>query len=313
MNPSKKIYLIVILILFAFTTCKTQEVQKSEADFSQIKVPYLGQKPPGLTPQIFAPGIVSTDNSELNSVFSPNGREFYFSRDTGPRSGAIRMVTYEDGIWTQSRQVSFATGQTDVNPSLTTDGNTLFFGSLRDDTWGPKDIYVVKRLENGEWGIPKNLGAPINSEGNDNCPSVALDGTLYFHSNGLGGFGKQDIFISEWIDGAYTEPENIGSPINTEDGEFDAFIARDEKYIIFGSDRNEGGFGKTDLYISVRLSNGGWSEAKSLGGAINSAEYELCPYVTEDGKYFFFTSYRNGQGDIFWVDARILEENKPQE
>ncbi len=313
MNPSKKIYLIVILILFAFTTCKTQEVQKSEADFSQIKGPYLGQKPPGLTPQVFAPGIVSTDKSELNSVFSPDGREFYFSRSRGPGTSAIQLVTYEDGVWSPSRQVSFATGQTDVNPSLTTDGNTLFFGSLRDDTRGPKDIYVVKRLENGEWGIPKNLGAPINSEGNDNCPSVASDGTLYFHSDGLGGFGKQDIFKSEWIDGAYTEPENIGSPINTEDGEFDAFIARDEKYIIFGSDRNEGGFGKTDLYISVRLDDGSWSEAKSLGGVINSAEYELCPYVTDDGKYFFFTSYRNGQGDIFWVDAKILEEYKPQE
>jgi len=68
---NRKLYLIVIFALFAFTTCKTQEVQKSEADFSQLIGPYLGQKPPGMTPEVFAPGIVSTDSYEFACCFSP--------------------------------------------------------------------------------------------------------------------------------------------------------------------------------------------------------------------------------------------------
>jgi Tol biopolymer transport system component len=281
----------------------------SESDIQ----PYLNQTPPGELPEVFAPGIVSTEKSELNSLFSPDGKEFYFSRSKKPGFSAIWMMRFEDGIWADPKPVSFATGETDVNPTMTTDGTTIYFGSLRDDTRGPKDIYKVERLESSEWGIPQNLGPAMNSDGNDNCPSVAADGTLYFHSDGLGGAGKQDIFKSEWVDGTYTPAENIGSPINTEAGEFDAYIARDESYLIFGSDRDEGGFGKTDLYISYRLTDGAWSEAVSLGEIINTPEYELCPYVTDDGKYFFFTSYRAGHGDVYWVDTRIIEERKPRE
>ena len=75
MNLSKKIYLIVILTLFAFTTCKAQEVQKSETDFSQLKGAYLGQNPPGKKPELFAPGIVTTDASEGCSGWGKLGGE----------------------------------------------------------------------------------------------------------------------------------------------------------------------------------------------------------------------------------------------
>lgn len=297
-----KPYLFCLIFLFC-SACT------NESDFR----PYLGLSPPGEAAEVFAPGIVSTDKSELNSVFAPDGEEFYFSRSKKPGSAALQFMKFKEGIWTQPQPVSFATGQTDLNPTITTDGKTLFFASLRDDTRGPKDIYVVERLGNKEWGIPKNLGSSINSKGNDNHPSVAEDGTLYFHSDGLGGFGKQDIFKSEWIDGAYAEAENIGDPINTENGEFDTYIARDESYLIFGSDRSEDCFGKTDLYISYRTADGTWSKAINLGEAINSPEYELCPNVTDDGKYFFFTSYCNGHGDIFWITTDILKKLKPKD
>ena len=111
---------------------------------------------------------------------------------------------------------------------------------------------------------------------------------------------------------------------------------RREFYIIFLR-RDKEGFGGFDLFISFRKEDGSWTKAKNMGAPINSSASELCPSVSADGKYFFFTSYRsiykpysempltyeekikilnnpgNGLGDIYWVDAKIIEQFKPDE
>ena len=80
------------------------------------------------------------------------------------------------------------------------------------------------------------------------------------------------------------------------------FIAPDESYIIFCSARKSG-FGRGDLYISFKDENGGWQEAQNMGKPINTEKHELCPFMTSDGRYLFYTSNQN----IYWVDAAILE------
>jgi Tol biopolymer transport system component len=163
-------------------------------------------------------------------------------------------------------------------------------------------------------------------------PSITQDGTLYFSSNREGGKGKGDIYRSLLVDGQYGEPENIGEPINTENSEGDVFIAHDESYIIFGSSGRSDSHGSGDLYISFRQSDGSWTEPTYMGDQINTNAFEYCPTVSPDGKYFFFTSYKkpekdgsqkllslddimkiyaiaqNGLGDIYWMDARVIEE-----
>ena len=97
--------------------------------------------------------------------------------------------------------------------------------------------------------------------------------------------------------------------INTEHDEYDLFIAPDESYLIFSSDR-PGGFGNVDLYISYKKGDGTWTEPKNMGRNINSGG-AVFPSVTDDGRFLFFQSRRGGNGDIYWVDAKIIEELKP--
>jgi hypothetical protein len=109
------------------------------------------------------------------------------------------------------------------------------------------------------------------------------------------------------LDGAYQAPENLGPVLNSENYEGDVFIAQDESYLIVSIYGREDGFGKGDLYVSFRSLDGSWSPLKNMGGAINSDKRDFCPTGTPDGKYFFFSSKREGDGDVFWVDAKLID------
>jgi Tol biopolymer transport system component len=104
----------------------------------------------------------------------------------------------------------------------------------------------------------------------------------------------------------------LDAPINTEHNEHDPFIAPDGSYLIFTSDRL-GGFGSADLYICFRRNDDSWSQPKNMGPTINSNEYDYCAILSPDEKYFFFSSSRSGNGDVYWVDAKIIEKLKPTE
>jgi Tol biopolymer transport system component len=129
---------------------------------------------------------------------------------------------------------------------------------------------------------------------------------------------------------------SLGDQVNSDIDEIDPFIAPDESYIIFLR-RDRENSSNTDLFISFRKNDGSWTKAKNMGEPINSNALEICPSISPDGKYFFFTSYRsfhksysevpltyekkirildspgNGLGDIYWVDARIIEELRPKD
>jgi len=268
--------------------------------------PYLGQEPPGDTPALFAPGIVSTDQRELNSIFTPDGREFYFS--VADSAGATVMVMkWEGGVWTDPAPVSFSSGHGEVDPFISPDGSRLFFGSRRplhsEEPESGWQIWVVNRLGSG-WGEPEPLGGAVNSGERQIYPSVAADGTLYFQSIRDGTLGESDIFLSRLEDGEYRQVENIGPPINSEYAEGDVYIAPAQDYIIFVSSDRPGGFGQGDLYISFRLPDGTWSTPTNLGPTINTERTDYCPVVSPDGRYFFYSS----GGDVYWMEAGFIAE-----
>jgi len=331
----KSIYVAIIFsIIFIVSHCTQQK------DFPVLKGPYLGQKPPGMMSEIFAPGIISREFDELNSVFSPDGNEFYFSIKLPiDVQHTILSMNRINNVWTKPAVVSFSGEYSDADPAFSHDGKKLFFISRRpipgmgesEEDW---DIWVVERTDNN-WAEPKNLGAPVNSDEMEIYPSVARNDTLYFCSARSGGLGGDDIYRSRFINGKYAKPENLGDKVNSKYGEGDIFIALDESYIIFCSGR-PGGFGNGDLYISFRHQDGTWTKAINMGEKINSSYTEYCPYMSPDGKFLFFTSYRrpnkdymtnpltyeeimeiyqspqNGLGDIYWVDAKIIEELNPE-
>ncbi len=119
-----------------------------------------------------------------------------------------------------------------------------------EGTYGGTDIYVCFPIDGVTWSKPINLGPVVNSAGDEDAPFISADGkTLYFSSNGHGGYGDHDIFRSRRLDDTWqkwSEPENLGQPVNTSGYDFDFILSPDEKFAYWGSDRNS--LGKNDLY-----------------------------------------------------------------
>ena len=273
----------------------------------ELSGPYLGQTPPGDTVELFAPGIVSTDIDELNSIFTPDGMRFYFSTNEEDREVQIMEMIQSDDVWSTPRAVSFGHPAGDVDPFVSPDGNRLFFGSMRprpgsdvpEESW---QIWMVE-WEGNDWGDPVFLSSEINSGPRQIYPAVTSEGTLYFQSQREGTLGGSDIFVSQLVDGEYTEAVNVGPPVSSEYDEGDVFVSPDESYLIFVSRDRPGGFGSGDLYITFRQEDGSWSEALNLGDSINTTNYDYCPVVSPDGRYFFYTY----SGDVYWIDAGFIE------
>jgi len=292
-----------------FILLLTANAQLQEASL-QPKGSYLGQKPPSLEPEIFAPGIISTARNEVNSVFTPDGKEFYFSVLNPGRGYTIMVMKERNEGWSKPRIAPFSGDYSEVDMFITHDGKKMFYVSKRpieknDAPSRGYQIWVMER-RNEEWDNPTHLGLLINFGTRQLYPSLADNGTLYFNSD-KNGYGQGDFFRSRYVDGNYTKPENIGGSINTEYDETDPLIAADESFIIFTSVDRPDGFGSGDLYISFRNEDGSWGIAKNMGKEINTLSSEYAPVFSPDGKYLFFTSDRRGNSDIYWVDAKIIQ------
>ena len=135
--------------------------------------------------------------------------------------------------------------------ALTTDGQTLYFASDKPGGYGGVDIYKSLRDQSGNWGTPVNLGPTINTTGDEMFPFVADDGTLYFSSNGLAGLGGLDVFSTSPNKDAWSTPENLGFPINTNSDDFNYIIDKDNKNGYLASNR-PGGHGDDDIYKFVK-------------------------------------------------------------
>lgn len=274
-----------------------------------LKGKYLGQKKPGLIPELFAPGVISTEKNELNSVFTPDGKEFYFTIQTGPMNWKIMMMKQEKKCWSKPTVASFSGQYSDVDLFISPDGKKLFYCSNRplEANGEPKkdfDIWMVERMKD-EWSQPRSLGVPVNSEEAEFYPSVTKDGTLYFQSMRPDTKGSRDIYRSRPVNGKYKKIENAGDVINSKFFESDVLISPNEDFMIYSVNRPES-IGQGDLYISFRDKDDHWTTPKNMGDKINTIYHENCPVLSPDGKFLFFT--RNN--DIYWVDARIIQEFK---
>ncbi|MBN2134484.1 MAG: PD40 domain-containing protein [Acidobacteria bacterium] len=306
----KRIFILgVILLIF------TAWVFTEEKSFVELHGSYLGQEPPGMIPEIFAPGIISTEKNELNSVFSPEGKEFYFTINTPGEGYRVYFSRETEAGWTKPELVTFSGERSDVDMCFSHDGKRMYFSSNRDiDGIKQEDfkIWYVNR-EGEKWGEAKYLRAPINSGKRALYPSISRAGTMFFQAIRDDSFNSRDIYYSTLKNEVYSEPVHLGREINTEYGEGDVLIAPDESYLIINSNGRRDDIGSGDLYISFKKSDGTWTELKNMGEPINSKQTEYCPMISPDGKYFFFTSRRSGNGDIYWVDARVIENLKHDE
>lgn len=256
-------------------------------------LPYASDKPLN-EPALFGEGVISTGDYDSHPAFTPDGRTLYFLKSTPDFSfWTIVVSRFGAGRWAAPEVAPFSGLYSDADPFITADGSRLYFISNRPvpgKTKPDMDIWVVERTAAG-WGEPKNLGAPVNSEGNEWYPTLTRDGTIYFGSDRAGGRGRTDLYRSRLVGGKYAEPENLGENINTQFNEFEPFISPDERFLIFMGGGRPEGLGGFDLYLSYRR-EGAWTKPVNLGDKVNSSGNELSPLVAPGGKYLFWTSTR---------------------
>jgi hypothetical protein len=303
------ISIFILFMLFTIEAFNSQDSKSQFAKFNDLEGPYLGQKPPGMIPEIFAPGHISTEKRELNSVFTPDGKEFYFSISQG-RGYKMYFTRQLEKGWSQPEPVPFSSQKSDVDMCITHDGKRMYFGSTRPLNGSPQDDFKIWYVERrgSQWSEAKYLDSPVNEGRRALYPTVTNKGTMYFQAIRNDTLGPRDIYCSELVDGKYGEPVHLGEAINSEYAEGDVLIAPDESYIIVNCSGRPDTDGRSDLYISHKQENGTWADLKNMGDRINSSGSDYCPMLSPDGKYFFYTRTDTGNGDIYWVDAQIIQE-----
>lgn len=192
-------------------------------------------------------------------AFYPDGNKVVFTRNnyyegkkTRSNSGILNVGLFiaemdENKSW--KKIVPFPYNDPDysvAHPSLTKGASALYFSSNMPGGVGGNDIYV-SFFEDGQWGKPVNLGPDINTKGDEMYPFISDDSTLYFASDGWGGFGGLDLFRAQGHDSVFTNPYNLGFPINTSRDDFALVMNEKERSGYLSSDRN-GGKGYDDIY-----------------------------------------------------------------
>lgn len=191
-------------------------------------------------------------------TFNAEFNEIYYTRSNMEKSddNIIRLKVYqsrgEPSKYSSPRSLPFNSDEYSVlHPSLSDDGEILFFASDMPGGFGGYDLYA-SYLEDGRWSPPLNLGPSVNTEGNEVFPFHHESGTLYFASNGLVGMGGLDIYKTTDSYGAWTDPINLGYPINTVDDDFGFIINSEQTHGYFSSNRK--GKGGDDIYTFTKLS-----------------------------------------------------------
>jgi outer membrane protein OmpA-like peptidoglycan-associated protein/tetratricopeptide (TPR) repeat protein len=186
-------------------------------------------------PQSISPVINSREN-EGTATISGDGNTLVFTscgRAGGVGSCDLYISHRRGSQWTAPRNLGLLVNSKawDSQPSLSADGRTLYFSSQRGGGLGGYDIYVSTLGADGTWGQARNLGAPINTVGDDLAPFIHASGTtLYYATDGLVGLGSSDIFRSELdAKGLWSTPRNLGYPFNTFANEASLYISSDNR------------------------------------------------------------------------------------
>jgi len=267
---------------------KTGKSYQGRNDYSQedFYISYLKDKKWQNAVNAGAP-LNSSQNEGAQSL-SSDGTYMYFTaceRPGGLGSCDIFFSALTNGKWSIPVNLGSPvnTRYWETQPSIDATGNMLFFSSNRPGGSGGNDIWYSVYRQNGKWSTPKNLGKNINTSGDEISPFIHFDGkTLYFSSDGRPGMGGQDIYFSRMEDDTtWSEPVNLGYPINTFNDEMGLTIESGGQLAYFSS-RRDAGEGKNiytfQLYDAVRPDPVAYLKGKvtdRMTGKMLLADYEL--------------------------------------
>ena len=348
-NSEFKDYLPVLSVdqgtLIFTRTIPSQRGPKGQEDF------YASFQENGEWGQAFNIGRpINTEMNEGGHTLTPDGQAMIFTicdyygeygkGRNGYGSCDLFVSMLEDGRWSNAKNLGpkINSNKHDAQPSMSSDGRTVYFSSTRSGGFGKNDIYTSTLTTRG-WSIPRNIGDKINTPGREEGVYIHPDNkTLYFTSTGHPGLGKSDIYVSRReADGSWGIPKNLGYPINTGEDEFDFAVDAIGEYAYITSDR-EGGFGNWDIYkfkmpeilkpTPVTYMAGKTYNAKTKARV--SADFELIDLSTEE-KVVQSQSNKNGEflvclptgrnyalnvakeGFLFYSESFRLKKNKSLE
>ncbi len=194
------------------------------------------------------PGNVNSDFNEGKTSFNNRGRKIYYTQCNGPKGNKTNcriMVARKRGgnKFKSPEKLPFCKDSTVnyTNPSISKNGEKMFFSCNLRDSRGGRDIYVSHYVSQSRtWGDPVNLGDKINTEEDESFPYVYKNDKLYFASKGHNSVGGYDIFVSEWDGENWSEPENLKYPINGPTDDFGIAFTEEGNVGHFSSNRDRG-------------------------------------------------------------------------
>lgn len=292
MSKNKLQRLLAFMALISVSGVSLSAQQQTTPTMSEPTGPYVGQQPPGDTPELFAPGLISTSGYDMPPTFSPELDELFFTKrpTEGGSDNKIYYAKQIDGIWQEPVLASFSTGAMEFEAQLSCDGQTVFFGR-------GNQLCSSEKTETG-WSEAQVLPEPV-SEGM--CVVVVQNGNIHITANRPEGYGIWR-FISR--DDSYQDPALVIAVAAH------PFVAPDESYLLFdryGQNR------VSKLYVSFRNEDGTWSEPIEFGEEVNATGTELIAKVSPDGKYLLFQRKLADNTDVYWVDAGIIEDMRPEQ
>lgn len=305
MNKKIKIILILILIFIVGIVFINLIKQKETSDYgpSQIDEDITKINTVGWQDSVF----ISPDGNELYFAYMPYAQKIFMSIYFGEiseeevqRRGPIRpgnhgnmnfdtykAVRNEDGTWGTPINLNINSNYSLYSAKLSYDGNELYY-AMRDydGGYGADDIYVSKKLLDGTWSPPENLGPNINTRFRDDHPSLSSDGqTLYFTKNEQEALGLE-LMVSKKVDGEWTRAEKLPQPVNQLNPKNKAnhqpFITYDGKELYFSR--------MMQLYKSEKQEDGTWGEPISVFPNLEGSGHAS---VTADGKYLYFLTVKD--------------------
>jgi outer membrane protein OmpA-like peptidoglycan-associated protein/tetratricopeptide (TPR) repeat protein len=287
-------------------------------------------------------GNINTNQNEAAQNISLDGKWLVFDA-CGRRDGFGSCDIYISYLTPQGWSEAINPGgrinseQWDAQPCFSPDKRDLYFSSARPGGYGGKDIYVCHVQPNGKWGEAENLGPSVNTSGDEQCPFIHADNqTLYFTSNYWPGYGDDDLFYTrKQPDGKWSEPVNLGYPINTINREGTLFITADGKTAYYAANRSDSR-GDLDIYSfelrqDVRPYKTLWVKGnvfdkKTLKGLPSSVELiDLASkqfiskvQTDENGNYLItlpvgkdYAFNVNRKGYLFYSDNFLLSQGAP--
>ena len=296
---------IFLILVFAtvLNACNTKKQNSKDNDLPITRNAYFGQNPPGLIPEIFAPGIVSLNGRQENGIsFSPNLDEVYFSAEKKDGDSDIYFSKLEGKKWTPIKKANFTKGKKDaeMQPFVSFSDKKIYFTAHNSDLTDTK-IWYVNRLKDS-WGDAIKLDSPINDD-QVFYANQAKNGDLFYTN-----VSKIKMNYAPNKNGEFPEVQEVEIEFGVH-----GFIAPSQDFLVVNARNKEDDKRKDhDIYVYFKGKDGTWTKPINLGNTVNSNFSENTPSITPDGKYLFFCrKNEGGVSDIYWVSTEVINKVRP--